>query len=680
MRGAGGRRGWWTVTVGLAFAVWSAQAADVELRMAGAPTRGFGDVESALEAAAALRQSGWPSGGVTLQLPPGLLRLTKPLAIGARHGGVQGAPLSIVGAPGGRTVLSAARPIDAWREPDADLRDRLPPAAQAHVRQAHVAGARFWQPGTRHGQGWPHSPAPMDLLHGGQAMPVAAWPDEGFATIGEVLDEGQAVAVRGAPPVGAPVAAGGWLHGYWGRDWADEWIGLQSANDASGRLRLEGAPPRHGAVAGQRLRLVQLPALLDRPGEWYLDEAGSRLLFWPPDETPGTDAVTDGLHVLRVDGASHVRLVELTLEGSRSDALVVTGGRDVRAERLHIRNVGGRAAWLSGVAHAIVDSDIHDTGQGGIALWGGDRQTLQAAGLLAEGNRLRRLNRWLRTYRPAIEVGGVGQIVRGNLIAELPHAAVLFGGNDHLFEFNVVHDVAQETGDVGAFYIGRDWTARGHVIRHNHLHDIRGPGRWGSRGIYLDDQASGVTVIGNLFVGVDQAVFIGGGRDNLVDNNFFVASAPPLLADRRGRTWQRALTEAPDGVLQQALRTLASEGSAHARRYPLLRDLLQRQPGEPIGNVVRRHAVADDARDRIDEGVRLDVDRRFGRDDVRFATPGPLDRRRSARDFALDPTAPLVREGFAPLALDAMACTAERWSGVDGAARRHGCRWNAGTP
>jgi hypothetical protein len=87
--------------------------------------------------------------------------------------------------------------------------------------------------------------------------------------------------------------------------------------------------------------------------------------------------------------------------------------------------------------------------------------------------------------------------------------------------------------------------------------------------------------------------------------------------------------------------------------------------------------VADDAPDRIDNGVSLDVDRRFGSADIRFEAPGPLEGRRSARHFALDPSAPLVRAGFSPLVLEAMACTAERWAAATGPVPTHACRWDA---
>ena len=52
--------------------------------------------------------------------------------------------------------------------------------------------------------------------------------------------------------------------------------------------------------------------------------------------------------------------------------------------------------------------------------------------------------------------------------------AIVFGGNEHLIEFNEIHDVCHESNDAGAIYGGRDWTMRGTVIRYNYFHDISG--------------------------------------------------------------------------------------------------------------------------------------------------------------------------------------------------------------
>ena len=53
--------------------------------------------------------------------------------------------------------------------------------------------------------------------------------------------------------------------------------------------------------------------------------------------------------------------------------------------------------------------------------------------------------------------------VAHNLIHDLPHAAVVYTGNDHTIEFNEVHNVALDSGDAGAFYTWNDWTSRGHA-------------------------------------------------------------------------------------------------------------------------------------------------------------------------------------------------------------------------
>ena len=59
-----------------------------------------------------------------------------------------------------------------------------------------------------------------------------------------------------------------------------------------------------------------------------------------------------------------------------------------------------------------------------------------------------------------------------------------------ILEFNEIHDIAKETGDVGAFYIGRNWTCRGNIIRYNYFHHLFGPGLHGVRAVYLDDFSS----------------------------------------------------------------------------------------------------------------------------------------------------------------------------------------------
>ena len=50
---------------------------------------------------------------------------------------------------------------------------------------------------------------------------------------------------------------------------------------------------------------------------------------------------------------------------------------------------------------------------------------------------------------------------------------MLVGGNNHLIERTVIHDVVLETFDSGAIYSSdRDWTKRGNVFKYNLIYNV----------------------------------------------------------------------------------------------------------------------------------------------------------------------------------------------------------------
>ena len=185
-------------------------------------------------------------------------------------------------------------------------------------------------------------------------------------------------------------------------------------------------------------------------------------------------------------------------------------------------------------------------------------------------------------------ISGVGNRVTHNLIHDAPHNAIQLSGNDHFIEFNEIHDVCQETGDVGAFYMGRDWTMRGTVIRYNYFHNIHGPYKYGAMAVYLDDSASGITIFGNVFYRASRAAFIGGGRDNIVENNIFVECDPAVHIDARCLGWAKKSAE-PGGVLQKRLRAVPYNKPPYSTRYPKLVTILDNEPAVPKGNRIVRN-------------------------------------------------------------------------------------------
>jgi hypothetical protein len=201
---------------------------------------------------------------------------------------------------------------------------------------------------------------------------------------------------------------------------------------------------------------------------------------------------------------------------------------------------------------------------------GGDRQTLRPGGHVVENCHFARQGRWSKCYVPAVLISGVGQRASHNLIHDLPHCAILFNGNDHLVEFNEIHHIALETGDVGAIYTGRDYTYRGNRIRHNFIHDTGGVGM-GSMGVYMDDNVSGTEILGNVFYKVQRAAFLGGGRDHQVLNNIFVDCNHAVELDGRGLNSSPVWRNMVDQTMRQRLTEVPLQ--LYRERYPALTSL-----------------------------------------------------------------------------------------------------------
>jgi hypothetical protein len=271
----------------------------------------------------------------------------------------------------------------------------------------------------------------------------------------------------------------------------------------------------------------------------------------------------------------------------------VRGGRDVVIADSVLGPSGGRGAAFSGAKDSgVMRSDFSGSGAEAVVLSGGDRRSLTPGSLFLRDSRLTRYARRRPTQHPAVALDGVGAEVAGNLIHDSPAYAVHIRGNDHRITGNEIATLLAGATDTGAIYAGRDWTARGSVISGNFLHDIRGDAEHEVKGVYLDDMASGFTVAGNLFLRVDQPIFLGGGRDNRVEGNVLVASSPALHVDSRGQTWARDAIEDPQSELRAAYAAMPVESGPWRARYPGLPGLLTNRPGVATGNVVTDNLLA----------------------------------------------------------------------------------------
>ncbi len=575
-----------------------------------------------------LRQQGTlkSSEAVTVYVEPGVYPLSSSFELGSTDSGTADAPVVYRASKRGKARFQggiALEPSSFKPIADTSVLSRLDGAVRDKVQVCDLSAK---VPGTFSDlkTAFRGVPAEPWLYMNDQPMTLARWPnvtatDDGWASFSKAVDTGLPQpdatdpALRKAHPGsfvledGRParwnLAEGVWLLGYWTHDWSDEVIRIASYDKEKKVITL-AAPHSYGINAGTwgaaKRRFFAMNALeeLDTPGEWYLDRSRNLLYFYPDGDLATAEIVLATLTepLVKVDGAEHVKLVGLDFEYGHGEGIVARNADHLEITGCVVANFARGGMSINGSGNAVRSCDVYNIGRGGISLSGGDRKSLTRAKNLAENNHIHHFGLFQRTYAPGIGVSGCGQIVRNNCIHDAPHNAVLYGGNEHLFERNEVYRVVMETGDAGAFYSGRDWTSRGNVLRNNYVHDL-GSGEAGhvnTMGFYLDDCDSGDTMEGNVFYRAGRALMIGGGRDNPVLNNLVIDCPIGLHIDARGMTWKQWNNpEYPSWCLEEKAKRLDYTQPPWSTKYPRLAAIMDEDPRQPLGNTIRRNVFVD---------------------------------------------------------------------------------------
>ncbi len=644
----------------------------------------FGTLERARDEVRRLRaEQGRSAPGLTVWLRGGDHARTAALELTSADSGSPGGAVVWRGWGAEPARLLGGRRLNGFGPvTDPDVVARLAAPARGFVRQLELRGQGIAEYGALRSRGFGRAtvPAHTELFHGGRPMTLARWPNEGsFETIagfpegsGKGDDHGGKIGelpggflYAGDRPRGWQDTSDLWVHGYWAWDWANSYERVESLD--LGKRALKTAPPHglYGFRKGQRYYYLNVLEELDAPGEWYLDRKTGVLYFWPPGDGAGETVLSLLAEpLIRVRGASNLVVNGLILEATRGNGVEILESTGVRVESCLIRNIGNSGVVIEGGhGNGVVACDILDTGDGGVGMTGGDRKTLSPGGHFVENCEFRRQGRWSKCYVPAIHMQGVGLRAAHNRIAEHPHCAILYWGNEHVMEFNEIHHIALETGDVGAIYTGRDYTFRGNRIRHNYIHHTGGVGM-GSMGVYMDDCVSGTEIFGNVFYKVQRAAFLGGGRDHPVLNNVFVDCDHAVELDGRGLDRSPVWRGMVDDTMRRRLEDVPL--ALYRARYPELRTLDPHYgaPGAPAvtgeafrgvppeGNRVARNVCVGKwlrvGWNAKQEMLRLE-DNVVG-DDPGFA--GPITDASSALDFELRPDAAAWQAGFERIPLE----------------------------
>jgi hypothetical protein len=202
---------------------------------------------------------------------------------------------------------------------------------------------------------------------------------------------------------------------------------------------------------------------------------------------------------------------------------------------------------------------------------------------------------WSKTSR-GISVSGIESHISNNEIFDMPYDGInLTSSNNNIVEYNNIYDVMKLANDGAGIYVNHHWIKRGTIFRYNYVHDISGKDNLGAAGIYLDDTGAGSTVWGNVIANISiaqnmdkynaaSAIILGGGRDNIIENNITVNTPHALYWG----VWYKNTAEA-QGIIDQ----INYKVTPFTTMYPELTGLNNASElFQPLGSTIKNNIFA----------------------------------------------------------------------------------------
>jgi hypothetical protein len=688
----------------------------------------FRTLERARDAARLLDEvkSSLPGDTLNIWIRGGTYQLARSFELGPQDNGRPGAPVAYsafeeepVRLSGGMSIPpSAFRPVR-----NTGALGRLQPHTRARVLEADLRALGMTDFGTHRqfGHGLPVVASPMELVWNDTVRQLARYPNEGAIMIGPIIDPGSVPRIgdysnrggrftytdpRHARWAGVPDV---WFQGFFHHGFADDKIRVAAIDTARKEVTL-ASPHMYGLGSGENFNqyiALNLLEELDEPGEWYADASSGLLFLWPPGDLASARISVSVLEqpLIALDHVSDVVLRGLTVEVGRGMGISIEGGARNHIVGCVIRNLGtvgvmmGKGArqtfphltadgyegvpvsrevgsfhshhylntgWDrdAGTGHCIEACEVYNTGSGGIILGGGSKKDLVPGGCSVVDCRVHDFNRRNKAGAAGVIVDGCGNRVEQNEIFNGDLQGILVHGNDHLFQYNIIHHVARNSNDASAWYLGRDPSDQGTVVRYNFLYDVGRPDRKWTMGVYCDDATCGVLVEGNVFYRVASygTVYSNGGHDIVVRNNIFIEGYGPVY-QLKSMWYDFGINEipyffGPEGIYTRRLtKAVDIRMPPYSQRYPLLKDWLDLLPDGRtfVGMRPRRNVFDQNVIVKYEETFRLVgkyAQTDFGENYMTQEDPGFVDAGRM--DFRLKDDSVVFKElpGFTKIPFD----------------------------
>lgn len=423
--------------------------------------------------------------------------------------------------------------------------------------------------------------------------------------------------------------------------WATDQSRIAAIDTAKGIITLADAHPFpiSGGKEWNQYYFFNLLEEIDQPGEYYIDPEKGRLYFYPLQPLLATDTIQLSMleeALVSLKGASHIQFRDLVFEAGRGIGVYMENTRSNQVVNCTLRNMGVVGVCIGkgsqpepkhllpdplhpvcpneslsehlgslhellyentvfnregGSNNGVLHCRIENTGCGGVSLGGGDRRTLAPAGNYVYNCEFTNCGRIDYSYKAPVNIDGVGNKIQHCLFHASPATAIYLHGNDHLIEYNVIREACDFIDDQGAFYMGRDPSEAGNIIRWNFFENIGHLGM--TMAVYFDDGACGSDVYGNVFYKAGtRTILVGGGSYNHIFNNVFIGSELAFHLDDRLSNWARNSLDS-GGLFALRLRQAGYDRVPFKTSYPWLAGYFSHHPELPQHNDIENNVLVN---------------------------------------------------------------------------------------
>lgn len=488
----------------------------------------------------------------------------------------------------------------------------------------------------------PYGVAWGELFVNKKPMHLSRWPNKSMVPMGKVLEKGS------IPRNGDYSNKGGvmtydslrinrwknekdaWISGYFMWGYADDMVKIASIDTIKKTLATATAT-LYGYGNGEPWRQwygVNILAELDQAGEYYIDRENGMLYFISAEEEiESLEFSILESPFISLENITNVSIQDIVFECSRGLGISMANTENVTISNCTFRNLGSLGITIgkgiepftdyvhegtgqpkagivgslpqhlyanstfnreAGKNNRIEGCEFYNLGAGGISMGGGDRLTLEPGNNVVENCLFHDLTRIEKSYRPAVHITGAGNKIVHCEMYNTPSMAILLHGNNHLIEYNYLHEVCTEAEDQGAIYYGRDPSECGTMIRYNYFENI--PDHYRTCAVYHDDGAGGMTVAGNIFYKAGYwNVLLGGGSNNTYSNNIFIDNKFGIHIDNRMQNWAKSQLD-KGGIFEKRLNAVNYEHPPYSVQYPQLTGYFDNNPALPKNNLVEKNA------------------------------------------------------------------------------------------